>query len=388
MGPLRGYRVVELGIWVAGPAAASMLADWGADVLKIEAPAGDPNRYTLRHIGIDAVSPAFALDNRGKRSVVLDLKAQPDRGHLDRLLAEADVFVTNLRPAALRRLGLDPMSLRERFPSLVVATVTSFGWQGPDRDRPGYDVNAFWARTGIAARLLPAGEAPPASRPAMGDRVAATALAGGIAAALLDRARSGQGCVVDVSLLRAGLYCNGSDLSVQLAFGKRARTRPRAEHESPLFNCYRTGDDRWLWLVALEGDRHWPGLAAALGRPELSGDPRFVDGRARRANGAALIAELDAVFAGGTLAEWAQVLDDADVWWGPVLDLDEVIDDPQAAATGAWTYHGEQRSVATPVSFWGNDSAEYRPAPALGEHTAEILDAGQRSHPATEVVRR
>ena len=287
MGPLRGYRVVEIGIWVAGPAAASMLADWGADVIKVEPPAGDPNRYTLRHIGIDAISPAFALDNRGKRSVVLDLKADEGRAHFDRLLAGADVLVTNLRPAALQRLGLDPASLRTRFPTLVVATLTSFGWHGPDRDRPGYDVNAFWARSGIAARLLPAGQAPPAPRPALGDRVAATALVAGIAAALLDRVRTGQGSVVDVSLLRTGLYCNGSDLSVQLAFGRRARTRPREEHESPLYNCYRTADDRWLWLVALEGERHWPGLSAALGRPELASDARFLDGKARRGPGKA-----------------------------------------------------------------------------------------------------
>jgi crotonobetainyl-CoA:carnitine CoA-transferase CaiB-like acyl-CoA transferase len=384
MGPLRGYRVIELGIWVAGPAAASMLADWGADVIKIESPAGDPNRHALRHIGVDNVSsPAFALDNRGKRGVVLDLKTEPGRQALGTLLDGADVFVTNLRPRALERLGLDPATLRERYPRLVVATLTSFGWLGPDRDRAGYDVSAFWARSGMAARMLPAGSPPPPPRPAVGDRMAATALVAGITAALLDRVRTGHGDVVDVSLLRTGLYCNGSDLSIQQAFGKRARTRPREDYESPLYNCYRTADGRWLWLVALEGDRHWPGLAAALGRPGLADDPRFAGRQDRRANGRALIGELDAIFAARTLQQWSRALDEADVWWGPVLDLDEAAADPQAAATGAWVDIAGERSVATPVRFWQAGTSQQRAAPAFGEHTAEVLGR-EAAYPAAE----
>jgi crotonobetainyl-CoA:carnitine CoA-transferase CaiB-like acyl-CoA transferase len=379
MGPLHGYRVIELSIWVAGPAAASMLADWGADVIKVESAAGDPNRYTLQHIGVDIPdSPAFALDNRGKRGVVLDLKSSGDREALSELLEGADVFVTNLRPAALERLSLDPVALRERYPRLVVATLTSFGWQGPDRDRPGYDVSAFWARSGMAARMLPADEPPPQSRPGMGDRMAATALVAGITAALLNRARTGAGEVVDVSLLRTGLYCNGNDLSTQLAFGKRARTRPREDQESPRYNPYRTADGRWLWLIALEGDRHWPELAAALGRPDLADDPRFAGSKARRANGRALIAELDAIFAGRTLEQWAGVLNEAGVWWERVVDLDEVVADPQAAAAGAWAETGGLRSVATPVTFWQAGAGPQRPAPKLGEHTAQVLDGEAR----------
>jgi crotonobetainyl-CoA:carnitine CoA-transferase CaiB-like acyl-CoA transferase len=382
MGPLHGYRVIELGIWVAGPAAASMLADWGADVIKVESPSGDPNRYTLRHVGVDIPgSPAFALDNRGKRGVVLDLKTQADREALAELLDGADVFVTNLRPAALERLNLDPATLRERYPGLVVATMTSFGWQGQERDRPGYDVSAFWARSGMAARMVPADEPPPPSRPGIGDRMAATALVAGITAALLNRARTGTGDVVDVSLLRTGLYCNGNDLSTQLAFGKRSRTRLRGDHESPLYNCYRTADGRWLWLIALEGERHWPQLAAALGRPDLTDDPRFADRQARRAHGSALIAELDTIFAGRTLDQWSLALDEAGVWWERVVDLDEVVADPQAAAAGAWTDSGGVRSIATPVTFWEAGGAAPGAAPELGEHTAQVL--GREARQAT-----
>jgi crotonobetainyl-CoA:carnitine CoA-transferase CaiB-like acyl-CoA transferase len=383
MRPLEGYRVVELGIWVAGPAAASMLGEWGADVVKVEPPAGDPNRFTLRHVGVDARSPAFDLDNRDKHAMVLDLKDEAGRKQLDALLSDADVFVTNLRPGALERLGLDPPALRRRFPRLVVATLTSYGWSGPMRDRPGFDVSAFWAASGLSARLLPPGEAPPAPRPAMGDRVAATALVAGVAAALLARVRTGEGDVVDVSLLRAGMYCNGSDLSIQQAFGRRSLTRPRDRHESPLYNCYRTADGRWLWLVALEGDRHWAGLAEAVGGRALAQDERFAGSRERRRHAGELIAELDAIFGRRTLAEWAGLLDAADVWWAPVLDLPDVVESAQAHAAGGWVaVPGQQvRSVAGPVGFWGADVTPRRAAPDLGADTDDVLARLRVAHP-------
>lgn len=234
MRPLEGIAVVELGMWVAAPAAATMLADWGADVVKVEAPTGDPNRYTLRHVGQDIDSaPPFETDNRGKRGIVLDLRSEEGKDVLTRLLERADVFVTNLRPGALERLGLGPDELRIRHPRLVIGTLTGYGWAGAERDRAGYDVSAFWARPGIAAMLNPAGEPPPGIRPGLGDRTAASNLVAGVLAALLRRERTGEGGVVDVSLLRSGTYANGNDLALQNFFGKRGRTRHRTEHESP-----------------------------------------------------------------------------------------------------------------------------------------------------------
>ena len=380
MGPLDGYRVVELGMWVAAPAAATMLADWGADVLKVEAPAGDPNRYTLRHVGQEVDSaPPFETDNRGKRSVVLDLRADEGRRALEQLLARADVFVTNLRPGALERLGLAPGALRERHPRLVVGTLTGYGWSGADRDRAGYDVSAFWARPGIAAMLNPAGEPPPGIRPGLGDRTAAANLVAGVLAALLQRQRTGEGAVVDVSLLRSGTYAIGNDLALQNFFGKRGRTRPRTEHESPLYNCYQAGDGRWFWLVGLEGERHWPGLLKALGREDVGRDERFATARARRGSVRDLIAILDAEFAGRTLPEWAARFDAGGVWWAPVQTLAEVSADPQAEAIGAFVEQpgmGDApplRTVATPVNFWGVDGKPRAGAPVLGEHTEEVL---------------
>ncbi|MBW8793442.1 MAG: CoA transferase [Streptomyces sp.] len=380
MRPLEGISVVELGMWVAAPAAATMLADWGADVVKVEAPTGDPNRYTLRHVGQDIDSaPPFETDNRGKRGIVLDLRAPDGKDVLERLLARADVFVTNLRPGALERLGLAPDELRARHPRLVVGTLTGYGWAGAERDRAGYDVSAFWARPGIAAMLNPAGEPPPGIRPGLGDRTAAANLVAGVLAALLRRARTGEGGVVDVSLLRSGTYANGNDLALQNFFGRRGRTRPRTEHESPLYNCYRAADDRWFWLVGLEGNRHWPGVVKALGRPDLETDERFATGRARRGHVRELIAVFDEEFAKLPLAEWAARFDAEGVWWAPVQTLAEVSADPQAEAVGAFVEQpgmGDApplRTVATPVSFWGVDDKPRSGAPTLGEHTDDVL---------------
>uniref|UniRef100_A0AAU2ADZ6 CoA transferase n=1 Tax=Streptomyces sp. NBC_00093 TaxID=2975649 RepID=A0AAU2ADZ6_9ACTN len=380
MRPLEGIAVVELGMWVAAPAAATMLADWGADVVKVEAPTGDPNRYTLRHVGQDIDSaPPFETDNRGKRGIVLDLRAEDGKDALERLLERADVFVTNLRPGALERLGLGPDELRARHPRLVVGTLTGYGWTGAERDRAGYDVSAFWARPGIAAMLNPAGEPPPGIRPGLGDRTAASNLVAGVLAALLRRERTGEGGVVDVSLLRSGTYANGNDLALQNFFGKRGRTRPRTEHESPLYNSYRTADDRWFWLVGLEGNRHWPGVVKALGRADLETDERFATGKARRGHVRELIAEFDAEFARRTLAEWAARFDAEGVWWAPVQTLAEVAADPQAEAVGAFVEQpgmGDApplRTVATPVSFWGVDDKPRAGAPTLGEHTDDVL---------------
>jgi crotonobetainyl-CoA:carnitine CoA-transferase CaiB-like acyl-CoA transferase len=367
-------------MWVAAPAAATMLADWGADVIKVESPAGDPNRYLLARVGqaLDS-APPFETDNRGKRSVVLDLRSEDGQGALHRLLGGADVFVTNLRPGALERLGLDPGTLRERHPRLVVGTLTGYGWTGAERDRAGYDVSAFWARPGIAAMLNPPDQPPPGIRPGLGDRAAAANLVAGVLAALLQREQTGTGAVVDVSLLRSGTYAIGNDLALQNFFGKRGRTRPRTEHESPLYNSYQAGDGRWFWLVGLEGDRHWPGLLKALDREDLGDDERFATARARHGHVRELIGILDGVFAQSPLPEWAVRFDAAGVSWAPVQTLAEVSADPQAEAIGAFVEQPGMggapslRTVATPVHFWGVDGKARTGAPALGEHTDEVL---------------
>src|SRR2546421_8845285 len=237
---LASLRVVELGAWVTAPAAAGILAECGADVIKVEPPSGDPSRALYQSLGSSVTeNPTFAFDNRGKRSVVLDLAEEADRRRLDDLLGSADVFITNVRPGALERLGLAPEELTGRHPRLVYASISGFGSTGRDRDRPSYDVGAFWARSGLSYQLAPPGVPPINVRGAGGDHATPIATVAGVMAALLDRAPTGSGGIVDVSLQRVGTYCGGWDLAIQagvgrgLAGGGRKKSRTPLPHSSP-----------------------------------------------------------------------------------------------------------------------------------------------------------
>jgi crotonobetainyl-CoA:carnitine CoA-transferase CaiB-like acyl-CoA transferase len=378
-GPLAGVRVVELAMWVAGPSAAGVMADWGADVIKVEPPGGDPQRQVFGAIGVGRqhAVPPFEVDNRGKRSVVLDLTTNRGRQHLERLIAAADVFVTNLRPAALERLGLDHGSLLGRYPALVYGCITGYGLDGPDRDRAGYDAGAFWARSGLAHTFAPPGELGPALRAGMGDHITGMTLAAGVTAKLVERARTGRGGLAATSLLRTGMYSIAWDFGVQLRFGRRERTRARHESRTPLTNSYLAGDGRGFWLICLEVDRHWPKLAAAIGREDLAADPRFAGGTAQRAHSVELIAELDAVFATRPYHEWASRFDAADVWYAPINSLTDALDDPQVLASGGIVEMsprpGEDpyQAIASPVDFDGRPQRP-GPVPLLGEHTSDV----------------
>ncbi len=380
-GPLAGVRVVELGVWVAGPGAGGLLADWGADVIKVESPEGDPMRrlwgLTAGH-GQPEVPP-FDLDNRGKRSVVLDLRSDDGAETMRNLVASADVFLTNLRPEAVARLGLGAVELLEAHPGLVYAQITGFGSTGPDADRPGYDVGAFWARSGMARSFTPDDEPPADIRGGMGDHVTAMTLVAGISAALLERARTGHGQLVDTSLLRTGIWCVGWDLGIQLRFGKLAPTVPRTERMNPMVNPYQAGDGGWFWLLGLESDRHWPALARAVGQPDWLTDEPFASGRGRRKHAVEVIAAMDKAFAERPRAEWFERFDAEGVWFAPVHSPADVVEDPQAIAVGAFVDvpggagAPAHRAVASPVDFGGRRAAPGGPVPGLGEHTAEVL---------------
>jgi crotonobetainyl-CoA:carnitine CoA-transferase CaiB-like acyl-CoA transferase len=376
---LNGYRVVELGIWVAGPAAGGLLADWGAEVIKVEPPAGDPMRWLFGKLGITETRvPPYELDNRGKKAVVLDLRNDEALADMHRLLATADVFITNLRLDALGRLGLDPDTLRAKFPKLVYAVVTGYGLEGPDRDRAGYDIGAFWARSGLASAHVPPGQMPFALRSGVGDHVTGITTAAGILAALLERTKSGNGHLVSTSLLRTGIYCLGWEIGIHLRFGKLQRTRGRAESTAPLINCYVAGDGRGFWLLGLEQDRHWPPTLTALDRLDLLDDPRFATASDRMANAPALIELFDECFTQRSREEWQARFDAADVWWAPINTIADVIADPQAQAAGAFIdmppVDGESpyRAVASPVDF---DSWKAAPGSVrgLGADTDEVI---------------
>jgi crotonobetainyl-CoA:carnitine CoA-transferase CaiB-like acyl-CoA transferase len=377
-GPLEGVKVVELGVWVAGPAAGGILADWGADVIKIEPPTGDPARMFGRMLGIDDVSPPFEMDNRGKRSVVLDVTTDDGRTKALELLSGADVFLTNVRPGALRRIGLDFETVAAGNPGLVYGLFTGYGQNGPDSDRAAYDVAAFWARAGLAHLLTRPGDTPPFQRGGMGDHAAGMTLAAAVCAALVARARTGEGQLVTTSLYRQGAYTISFDLNTFLMTGHEIAIGQRETMGNPCMNNYVAGDGQRFWVVGLQVDRHWPALCRAVGRPEWLADPRFVSGRSRAANAAELIAELDEIFATKPLDDWAKVFAaEPDFFWSPVNSIEDVVADEQFHAAGGVVYvpdgDGGVPMVSTPADFHGTPWEPRSAAPRLGEHTDEIL---------------
>lgn len=386
MSALAGIRVVEMGLWVAGPAAGGILADWGAEVIKIEMPGGDPMRKLFSALSGSKESrcPPFELYNRGKKSIALDVNAPAGQELMGRLLATADVFLTNMRPQFLERVGLDPATLQARFPRLVYASLTAYGLEGPDRDAPGYDMAAFSGRSGMAERATPAGGQPPIFPGGMGDNVSAISMVSGICAGLFHRERSGQGQLVATSLLRAGIYSIGMDASTRISLGRAASPPLRTKPQNPLMNLYCAGDGKWFWLVGAESERHWPVIARVLGLAHLMDDERFKTPRDRRRNATELVAAIDGATATRSRSDWAEIFRASDVWWAPVNSIDEVIADPQAIAAGAFVRvpaaageapPAEANNVATPVDFSATPAGPAGAPPAIGADAEAVLRA-------------
>ena len=376
-GPMDGVKVVEVGMWVAGPAGAAILGDWGADVVKIEPPDGDPFRGLLSGI-VEGVSPPFELDNRNKRSVGLNLSLPEGREVAAALVDQADVFVTNARPSALARAGLDWDTVSARNPRLVYAHVTGYGLTGDDADRAAYDVGAFWSRAGVAASLTPDGQPLPYQRGGMGDHMAGMAAAGAVAAALYARERTGQGQCVSTSLLRIGMYMLGWDVNMSLRLGVPTVPMTVMAPPNPLISAYEAGDGKRFWMLGLQGDRHWPDVLRAVGRPEWAEDERYADLMARFANSAELVRELNAIFATKPLAEWGEVFDREDVWWAPVQHAHELVDDPIARAAGGFVSVPVEggdpvEMVSSPIDFGGTPWSARSMPPEFAQHTEEVL---------------
>lgn len=384
MNVLSGIRVVEMGLWVAGPSAGGMLADWGAEVVKLEMPSGDPMRtlYSALSGSKETRCPPFDLHNRGKRSVALDVNHPEGQALARRIVSTADVFLTNMRPQFLRRAGLDHERLLAAHPKLVYGLLTGYGLTGPDKDAPGFDMAAFSARSGISHRATPPGGVPPTLPGGMGDNVSALALVAGILGALLNRERSGRGQLVSTSLLRAGMFCQSMELSAFLALGKVMSPPSRTRPQNPLMNSYRAGDDKWLWLIGAEAERHWEPIVKALGATELLSDERFKTSRDRRRNAEALVAIFDEIFARQPRDEWAAIFAKHDVWWAPVNSYEDLRNDAQAQAIGAFvqmpSMAGDgttQTSLATPVDFGAEPAAPPAAPPKLGNDTPSVLRA-------------
>jgi len=379
--PMTGVRVIEVAAWTFVPAAGAVLADWGADVVKIEHPLhGDPQRG-LAAGGIvpdSAVNFIIEIPNRGKRSVGVDLATDGGRELLYKLVAGADVFLTNFLPDARRRLCIEVEDIRAVNPDIVYVRGSGNGVRGPDAPKGGYDATSYWARSGVAS-LVSQGDEYPRTQPiAFGDIAGAQTIAGGIAAALFARATTGEPSVVDVSLLGYGLW-NASPhivLSKMLGIPDVPR-RPRDQSPNPITGAYKTADGRTLQLVMLQSDRYWAKLCELLDRLDLVDDPRFLDARARGENSAACVAELDAEFGRRTVAECAGILSRQDGPWAVHQRPLDIFADEQVQANGfvrpvKAADGSEFDLIANPVQFDETPPSLVR-APEMGEHTEEVL---------------
>jgi len=368
--PLSGVRVIEVGRFAAAPACATVLADWGADVIKIEPPGGDParGRGVIEQGDAPRMNPRFEVHNRSRRSVVLDLRLPGGRAAADQLIAAADVLLTNLSPPALRALSLDPPALRARHPRLVVAQVTGYDPGSPLADERSYDHGAYWSYSGAASLFTGRDGQPPQPAGGFGDRAAGSILAGAVAAALLRRERTGIGGHVTTSLASTGMWLMASDVSDVLATGRAHRASDRRQAAVPTVNCFRTSDARWLWIQVMDSHRDWPRLLSALDAPWLDEDPRFRGGDfARlRANREALIELLDELFRARSLSDWADRLTGHQVIWAPVRTLEEAVADSVTQASSAIVAFDDEFgmrhvTVNSPVLFDGATPGE-RPA--------------------------
>jgi crotonobetainyl-CoA:carnitine CoA-transferase CaiB-like acyl-CoA transferase len=386
-GPLEGIKVIELASWMFIPSGGSVLVDWGADVIKVEHPVtGDPQRGLITSGLVPSGTVNFMVEqpNRGKRSVAIDL-AHPD-GHeaFMRLIEQADVLLTNYLPAVRRKLRVDVEDVRARNPRIIVARGSGHGPKGPDAEKGGFDSASFWARGGLASVLPPNPEGWPQNQPspAFGDVMGGLTTAGAIAAALLQRERTGEASVVDVSLLATALWQISPMVVAAKLFGlTRLPAGDRRKLPNPLVNSYRTSDDRFISLVLLQGDKYWDDFIQRLGRPDLGKDERFSTSEARAQNAEACIDALDEVFGSKPLSHWKQVLADFEGVWTPFQTLDELYSDPQVVANAylpaMQAANGEEvQLVASPAQF-DERIVEVARAPEHGEHTEMVLlDAG------------
>lgn len=379
---LSGVRVVELSMYAFAPSCAAVLADWGAEVIKVVAPE-IPDTLMGNPIGglpKTDVGVAFMweITNRGKRCIGIDVSVDAGRGLLLELVRDADVFITNLLPARRRKFRLEPDDLFAVNAKLVYARASGHGDAGPEREHGGYDHTDFWARTGIGhAASMVAGEFAPQVGPAFGDLASGAFLAGAVAAALFRRERSGRGGIVDVSLFSAGMWVASPGIVASQLYG--VDNIPRFRHSqltNPFVAAYATRDGRYVYLSGIQTEGHFEKFCELIGRSDLQGDPRFASAPARSEHAAACIAALDAVFAERDLAEWVRILQRMATPWCVVQTAAEAASDPQAIANGyLCEVEGAQRRYAlvqSPAQFDGAPTRLLR-APEHGEHTEEIL---------------
>jgi len=377
--PLEGLKVLDVSSFIAAPAAAVVLGDFGADVIKVEQPGdGDPHRtnINLTNFPKAPVNYPWHLDSRNKRSIALDLKSPEGRAALDRLISRTDVLITNFPFPVRIRLKLMYDDVKDLNDRLIYASFSGYGENGPDKDQIGFDSNGFFARSAILDSARYEGQPPAFSLPGAGDRPSAMGLLSGILIALLDRERTGRGTHVSSSLLANGLWANGVHAQAALVGGFLPPRPPRTRPRSGIANLYETRDERWMQLSIVREEKMWNSLCKAIERPDLENDPRFCDTPTRRRNAATLTEILDGVFRLRDWADWHRILMACNLPHASIARAEDIPHDEQAVAAGAIieTDNPEMpRTIAAPFQIAGVVTRTPGPGPALGQHTDEVL---------------
>ena len=390
--PLEGIKVVELATFIAAPCTARFLADLGADVIKVEAPMGDPLRYTAANEGrpLDQKeNTSYDLENAGKRCIALNIKSPEGREVLEKLIADADVFITNNRQPSLIKNKLDYDTLHAKYPSLVYGFISGYGEKGPDKDLPGFDFTAFYARGGILGPLRDKTSTPMLTVQGFGDHQVAMNLAAGILASLFKAKMTGEGDQVVVSLFHSAVW----DVSLMLQssqYGADSCKFPmeRWENGNPLTMVYKTKDEQWLQIAMPQYDRHYPVFMQAAGHPEMIDDPKFYPQKNLYPNRKEFSEWISALFLTKDCDEWCKLLDAADIPYAVAQNWDTLLVDEQAWASDIFYEmqysNGNKRTlVRPPVMFKENGLPEYNRGPYLAEHTEEIL--GQYGYTDEEI---
>ena len=394
VGPLDGIRVIEVASFLAAPSATALMADMGATVIKIEPPDGDTFRGNRAHLHVSApVNYVFEVDNRGKQSLALDLEKTAAQDALHRLIASADIFITNLTSKRTEKYRLDFETLKQIQPTLVYGHLVGYSGNGTDSERPGFDSTAFWARSGVMGLMGEVGAPAVQSRPGQGDHPTGVNLLAATLAALRLKDQTGLPQKAEVSLLRTGLWTIATDMQLAMNLTNSAPSQfNRQTHGLLIRSAYETKDKRWIMLTMHNVPRHWPRLCAALGRSDWSTDSRFTTNAGMLEHGTEIVAELQAEFKSKTLSEWASLLDKSDCIWAPAASLSEIATDPvileQEAITTLEDVTGkEYRIISTPFSIQDADVAPRKRAPLVGEHNYEVLiDAGFSETEITELA--
>lgn len=380
-GIFAGLKVIDCASYIAGPAAATILSDFGADVIKVEPTGiGDPYRHLYRVEGNPSSDKNYywQLTSRNKRSLAVNLKTPAGVEIISKLIKEADVFIINFPPHVRKGLGLTYEDVSGINSKIIYADITGYGEKGPEKDKPGFDETAYWARSGFVDLARSVGNAPVFAIGGSGDHPAASILYGGIVTALYRREKTGEGSHVTTSLIGSGAWAVAAWLQAALDGATPAKLQDRTKPTNPLINTYQSQDDRWLMLCFVTEDKEWPGLVQVIGNPGLLTDIRFATGKARRENNKELVSILDAAFATKPLSYWREALDKLHLTFSVIQTLNELATDPQLLLndnireikneTGTKSF-----TVDSPIYITGERKRQPGVAPALGEHTFEVL---------------